>query len=119
MRTKAFSFRLQNPYYEEVPTKSHLTGRMTVKKRPREAPDGVSDSDRKLYAKIRKWAKIMDGQFRPCGLKIGLSSIVGLIPGYVPSHGLFYFGFLFFLSTVQGKGYGLITSFLIQSRCFD
>lgn len=55
------------------------TGKVIKQKKP--IPPGISKHDEKILNKVRRRAYRLDESFNICGIKFGVSSIVGLIPG--------------------------------------
>jgi hypothetical protein len=66
----------QDPLYE------HTTDARGKKKRVRrQLPPGLSKRDRDILAKIKKRAHYLDKGINLCGLRVGWTFWIGLIPG--------------------------------------
>jgi hypothetical protein len=77
---------LQDPYFTTVPA-THLNGEhlsRNDKKRHKALPAGISEHDAKILTKVKRRAYHLDiGLFNCCGIRLGWSSIIAIIPGYV------------------------------------
>jgi Domain of unknown function (DUF4112) len=70
----------EDPYFETVP--STRLGRKTTKKRKKALPPGLSLEDERTLNKVKRRAYRLDMAFGDfCGMKVGWSSIIGIIPG--------------------------------------
>ena len=72
----------QDAYYEQVPA-TDLNGNPTGKtvKRPRAVPEGISKHDAKILNKVKRRAHRLDSSINFCGIRLGWSAIIGIIPG--------------------------------------
>ncbi len=73
----------QDPYFERVPADDlgNRPSKKVNKKQPKAFPSGISEHDKKVLTKARRRAYILDYGFNICGLKFGMSSLIGLVPG--------------------------------------
>lgn len=57
-------------------------GMPTGKKRKvkRTPPQGISEKDRRIVEKVQDRARNLDEKFKICGMKVGMSSVIGLVP---------------------------------------
>ncbi|KAA6408608.1 MAG: PH domain-containing [Lasallia pustulata] len=78
----ANNFGSQDAYYEQVPA-TDLNGNPTGKtvKRPRAVPEGISKHDAKILNKVKRRAHRLDSSINFCGIRLGWSAIIGIIPG--------------------------------------
>ena len=53
-----------------------------VKKRKRAIPEGLSSHDAKVLTKVKRRAYRLDQSMNILGLKVGWSSIIGIVPGF-------------------------------------
>ncbi|KAL8815831.1 MAG: hypothetical protein Q9223_005079 [Gallowayella weberi] len=54
-------------------------GKVTKHKR-QDVPDGISPSDAKILLAVRRRAYRLDNSFNICGIRFGLSSVIGIVP---------------------------------------
>ncbi|KAK9455137.1 hypothetical protein V1511DRAFT_447608, partial [Dipodascopsis uninucleata] len=76
------AFGAEDPYYEEIPV-AELSGKKRGSKRKRAIPAGISQNDQKVLKRVRRRAYHMDMSLGLCccGLSIGWSAVIGIIPG--------------------------------------
>jgi hypothetical protein len=72
-----------DPYFESVPaSRLSSTGHQKTKKRKKALPPGLSREDEKTLVKVKRRAYRLDMAFGNfCGMRVGWSSIIGIIPG--------------------------------------
>ena len=72
---------MQDPYFDYKPgldSKGNPTGKMIKSKKP--IPDGLSKHDAEILKKVTRRAYRLDNCFHFCGIKVGWSSVIGLVP---------------------------------------
>ena len=69
---------MQNSDADSLDRKGRKVPKGNLQKR--EIPQGISDHDKAILKKVRRRAHRLDEGFRICGLKFGVSAIVGLVP---------------------------------------
>ncbi|KAI9887260.1 MAG: hypothetical protein M1823_000931 [Watsoniomyces obsoletus] len=74
-------FGKDDPYFETVPA-DELSGRPSKNKRQsKKLPPGICEQDKKILTKARRRAYFLDCGINICGLQVGMSSLIGLVPG--------------------------------------
>lgn len=74
-------FGVEDPYYEHVPVSVDKKGNPTkFKKVARRIPEGLSENDSSILAKVKRGAFRYDMWFDLFGVKIGWANIVGVVP---------------------------------------
>jgi integrase len=75
--TAANKMGTEDPYFESVPA-----SRLGFKKKKTKAlPPGLTKDEARVLTKAKRRAYRLDLMFGACGLKFGLSALIGLIPG--------------------------------------
>lgn len=84
------NFGSDDPYFEHVAAVD-MNGKATGKysKRKRAIPPGLTKQEEKVLKKVTRRAHRLDNCINFCGIRIGWSAIIGIIPAYVWSHSLF------------------------------
>lgn len=74
-------FGKDDPYFERVPA-TELNGQPSkkIKRQPKAFPPGISEHDKKVLTKARRRAYILDLGYNICGIRFGMSSLIGLVP---------------------------------------
>lgn len=77
-------FGKEDPYFERVPAADLGNGapKKKAKRQPKALPAGLSERDQKILIKARRRAYILDYGFNLCGIRFGMSSLIGLIPAF-------------------------------------
>ncbi|KAI5961192.1 uncharacterized protein KGF55_004117 [Candida pseudojiufengensis] len=70
----------EDPYYEEIPDKDLHFYQRKGAKRKRKLPSYIPKHDLKILNKVKSRAYTLDLQLSLCGLRIGWSAVIGLIP---------------------------------------
>lgn len=67
--------------YEEVEVISPHNGRTKITKQKRPLPPNLSQHNAKVLNRVRRRAHILDKSINICGIRFGLGSVVGIVPG--------------------------------------
>ncbi|KAI5955673.1 hypothetical protein KGF54_001175 [Candida jiufengensis] len=70
----------EDPYFEEIPEKDLHFYQRKGAKRKRKLPSYIPKHDLKILNKVKNRAYTLDLQLSFCGIRIGWSGIIGLIP---------------------------------------
>lgn len=72
-----------DPYFETVPTsRLSLSGQPKTKKQRKALPPGLTREEEQVLVKVKRRAYRLDMAFgNCCGMKLGWSSLIAIIPG--------------------------------------
>ncbi|KAK9378150.1 uncharacterized protein V2V93DRAFT_376678 [Kockiozyma suomiensis] len=77
------AFGTEDPYFEQVPMEDMQANKKKKSKRRRPPPPGISENDAKVLTKVKRRSYYLDMSLGICccGLGIGWSAVIGIIPG--------------------------------------